>query len=139
MRLRKIALFVVTFLMLTNLSTSSQASELFASAKIYFFGWNVLTRSKLSLENVRQGASIIVEIKTSEETNNFVKWLQINQLQSNENPAHEDPRLVIDLFTMAGKRVTYYASEYSLLSEDSIYSRNIDADFKKKFSFACNQ
>ena len=45
----------------------------------------------------------------------------------------DERRLVIDLVRMDGTRVTYYANDLYLFSEDGKRMREIDCDFKRRF------
>jgi hypothetical protein len=46
-------------------------------ADIYFYGWGVLTRGKLSLDHVRRNPSIKTEIRDRWETKKLLRLLRL--------------------------------------------------------------
>lgn len=119
-------------------SADCQTESRFTQAEIYYYGWDVLTRSRLSLTMVRENPEIQISIRDRFEVDCFVNWLQLDKLKENPTNAPtdaEDPRLVIDLFRSDNTRLTYYASRFNLASEDSRKKRPIDESFRNKFIF----
>ena len=114
--------------------------EQFTRIEIYYYGWDVLTRSRLSLDTIRRNSKIHITILDQYEMGQFAKWARFDEMEDVDVPhgvvVGEDPRLVIDLYEHDGKRVTYYASKFNLLSEDSKKRRRIDERFRRKFSFS---
>lgn len=108
----------------------------FIRAEIYYYGWDVLTRSRLSLAMVRENSKIQISIRDPSEVGCFVNWLQLDKMKDAATKTlPEDPRLVIDLFRSDRSAVTYYASRFNLLSEDSKRKRAIDESFRQKFIY----
>ena len=111
----------------------------FIKAEIYYYGWDVFTRSMISLESVRNSPKIRISIIDPGEVLQFVKWLRLEEmLETQDKPGlvqREDPRLVIDLFDSKNTQTTYYASWFNLLSQDSRKKRPIDETFRNKFFF----
>jgi hypothetical protein len=107
----------------------------FIKAEIYYYGWDVLTRQKLSSSDVRNGYKIYISITDSTEVAKLVKWLRLDELQSVTNNKAEDARLTIDLFKINGNRITYYASRFNLLTENASAKRSINKEFRDKFHF----
>ena len=135
-------LLLVGSLWLIYCFTARAANDLadqYIRAEVYYYGWDVLTRSKLSLDMVRKTPQIKIIIYDSFEVSRFTSWLRLDDMKSRNEPPttdqSEDPRLVIDLFKADSRHVTYYASRFNLLSEDSRKRRPIDDTFRQKFIF----
>lgn len=111
----------------------------YVKAEIYYYGWDILTRNRLSLEFIRQYPKIKTSIIGPFETNSLVEWLISDGMSVASRDRGvtepEDPRLVIDIYEVNGKRVTFYASRFNLFSEDSKKRRAIDDTFREKFRF----
>ena len=111
----------------------------YVKAEIYYYGWDILTRTKLSLEFIRQYPKIKTSIIDPFETNSLVEWLMLDRMSVASHdrgvPEPEDPRLVIDIYEVNGKRATFFASRFNLFSEDSKKRRAIDDSFREKFRF----
>jgi len=122
-----------------SINHNNESSSTYSRVEIFYYGWDILVRSKLSLDNVRDNAKIKIIISDSYEIENFIKWARLNELQeiidSKNEIMDDDPRLVIDMFDSENKRITYYASRFRILTEDSTKWRKIDDEFKKKFHF----
>lgn len=111
-----------------------------ARVQIYYYGWDVLTRSRISLDAVRQNPKITTIIQDKFEIVELVRWLRISNMNQHRDSSSgtleaEDPRLVIDFFDSENKRITYYARRFRLLSEDAKNSRPIDDEFRRRFTF----
>jgi hypothetical protein len=103
---------------------------------IYYYGWDVMTRARLELDDVRKGNKIKTTIYSSDEIASFIDWLNLDDMKKVGNPRPEDPRLVIDFIDEEQNRYSYYASRFSLLNENSTIRRPIDDTFRKRFTFA---
>jgi hypothetical protein len=118
---------------------TNDVADQYIRAEVYYYGWDVLTRSKLSLDMVRQSPQIKIIIYDSFEVSRFISWLRLDDMRGRNEPSttdqSEDPRLVIDLFKADRQHVTYYASRFNLFSEDSRKRRPIDDAFRQKFLF----
>jgi hypothetical protein len=132
---------IFIFSMLVILSMPCVSSELdkkYGKAVIYYYGWDVMTRLKLSQDDVRSNYKIMTLISDTGEISALVRYLKLENLKqaSKEIVANgEDPRLVIDLYYGNDGIDTYYASKFNLLSGDNSQIRSIDQEFKKKFTF----
>lgn len=102
-------------------------------ATIYFVGWDVLTRSRLSIEDVKRSAPIVVQIRRRAEASKFAQSLHLDEMTAVTPPTEEDKRLVIELLRVGGGVEVYYANARALLSSDSTRSRVVDAEFRKRF------
>ena len=135
--LSKIAALITGMICVFQLSANDGTE--YIRAEIYYFSWESLTRSRLSLESIREFPHIKTVILDSYELRSFVRWLKLDELKNigsaEKKYYEEDPRLVIDLFRPDGTRITYYASLANLLSEDSKKKRPINGIFRKRFSF----
>jgi len=105
-----------------------------AKAEIFYYGWNVLTRARLSLEDVRAHATIKTTIGDAAEAGNLAVWLNLPALIT-AKPDARDPRLVIDFWSQAGKRSTYYSDGLWLCSEEGSACRAVDDRFRQRFTF----
>jgi hypothetical protein len=111
--------------------TVSKAEE-WQRAELYFIDWDVLTRVGLTPERVRELADYRRTI--SRDLSNIVSTLAINKLRPAKHPEREDARLVVDLYTDTGARVTYYASRFDFCTADSKWKHPIDVQFRRYFS-----
>lgn len=118
--------------------SSCRVEHKYVRAEIYYYGWDILTRSQLSLAMIRENPVIHISIRDRLEVDCFVQWLGLDQLEGQGSTApkdSEDPRLVIDLFRPDETRTTYFASRFNLVSEKSGKKRPIDESFRQKFTF----
>jgi hypothetical protein len=109
----------------------------FVKAEISYYGWNVLTRSRLSLDDVRKHTSIKTTIYTPYEVTSFLTTLRLDKMTKSSDGAIQqgDPRLVVDLWDLQGIRTTYYSDGRLLISEDGLQWRKVDEAFRQKFTF----
>lgn len=114
-------------------------SHEYVSATIYYFGWDVLTRTRLELEDVRRSPKIKIIVFDKYEIDRLIDFLGVEDLKKVQSPEKakyaNDPRLVVDLYDSGGVSATYYASRTSLLTADSTFARDIDELFRHKFTF----
>ena len=107
-------------------------AEEWQRAELYFIDWDVLTRAALTPERVRELADS--RLTFSRDLSPIVDALAIKQLRAAKRPDREDARLVVDLYTDTGARVTYYASRFAFCTADSKWKHPIDAQFRRYFS-----
>ncbi|HSV44079.1 MAG TPA: hypothetical protein VLJ10_05940, partial [Candidatus Bathyarchaeia archaeon] len=103
----------------------------FTKAKIYYLGWDLSTRARLSPEDARARAMVEIAVNDPYVVGNIVKFLDLPAMKKAEQPG--DPRLVIDLYKADGSMTSYYASRFTLYTEDSSLSREIDQRFRDIF------
>ncbi len=111
---------------------SAGADISYSRAIIYLEGWNVLTRAALSPEHVRKVAPTVLTVTEPKRIAALVGWLRLSELKS-RRPDPVDARLVVDFFGPDGKRVSYHASRFELVSEDREHGRPIDEEFRHRF------
>ena len=111
--------------------TVARAEE-WQRAELYFIDWDVLTRASLTPERVRALADH--KRTFSRDLAGIVNALAISKLRPAKRPEPEDARLVVDLYTDTGARVTYYASRFDLCTADSKWKHPIDVQFRRYFS-----
>ena len=87
----------------------------------------------MKLEYIRNNFDVSITLNDIDEINGFIAWLQLENLKHSKDYMDEDPRLVIDFYETSGKRISFYASQFNLCSEDSKQKRKIDENFKKTF------
>ena len=112
-------------------SIAASDAEEWTRAELYFIDWDVLTRVALTPERVRELADH--KQTFARDFASIVNALAISKLRPAKHPEREDARLVVDLYTDTGARVTYYASRFSLCTADSKWKHPIDAQFRRFF------
>lgn len=100
-------------------------------AEIHFIGWEVRTRASLTAEDVRRLTRLKCTFRR--DAPEIARWLACEKLKPARDKRPEDARLVVDLFTDTGARVTYYASQFNLCTADSASKRPIDGKFRRHF------
>ena len=88
-------------------------------ANLYFIEWSTTTRVALTPQRVRELADYKATFQA--DAPQLAASLHLEQLKKAKNREREDARLVVDLSTDTGTRVTYYASMFHLCSEDNVY------------------
>jgi hypothetical protein len=122
---------IITVATVFLICSSVCRAETWERADIYFVDWDLLTRTQLTPENVRDLAG---DKRTYQrEAPEIARALDLGKLNFSQGKRPEDARLVIDLFSKAGVRVTYYASKFNLLTSDSTSKHPIDEKFRKYF------
>jgi len=130
-------LMVMGCLAMATVKAADADKKTYAKAEIYYVGWTIMPRTRLTLTGIRNSSHIKTTVNDDFEVKHLVQeWLRLDELKKLSSPVHEDPRLVVDLFDESGKRTTYYASSASLISEDGQRKRSIDRAFRDKFHFA---
>jgi hypothetical protein len=125
--------FLLSIIVINCSSVSGNGDNIFVRAEIYYYDWDVLTRYALLPEDIRKRHKIKIIIVDKDEVAKFVKWLRLDEMQAISKPEMEDARLVIDLFNAKGVRESYYASQFNLISENSLRKRSVDETFKNMF------
>jgi hypothetical protein len=87
---------LLTFAAVFLLDTSVCRSETWERADIYFVDWDVLTRTRLTPENVRELADF--KRTYQREALEIARALDLGKLSFSQDKRPEDARLVIDLF-----------------------------------------
>jgi len=96
---------------------------------VYFTDWDVLTRERWTIGKARELAR---HKKTFiESAPRVAEMLSLDKLEPAKDKQSEDARLVVDLYTDAGTKVTYYASRSRLSSADDSLKRDLDESFRK--------
>jgi len=103
-------------------------------ATIYFVHWDMLTRSNLSVDDVRKVAWVVTQINNSEYASRFAKWLHLDKLKPiPPRQLKTDKRLVIDLVRQGGTTETYFADKAAFFSNDGSRTRTINDEFRRRF------
>jgi hypothetical protein len=111
--------------------TSLSRSETWERADINFVDWDLLIRTRITPENVRDLAGFRCTVQR--EAPGIARALDLDNLHFSQDKRPEDARLVIDLYSKAGLQVTYYASRFNLSTSDSTSKRPIDEQFRQHF------
>jgi hypothetical protein len=114
---------------LLALATPLASPAVWSKAEVYFTDWDVLTRERWTIEKARK----LAQHKKSfiQDASRITDMLSLDKLQPAKERASEDARLVVDLYTDAGRKVTYYASRFRLSSADDSLKRELDESFRK--------
>ena len=105
----------------------------YAKARVFFLGWDLMTRHRLSPEDVRRLApSPPFSTTDASEINALVLRLRPEALVPDDG-ANEDARLVVDLVLKNGQEVTYFASYFSLVAPAIHQKHPIDDAFRSRF------
>jgi hypothetical protein len=132
-------LFVIALMLYGPSNSFGNGPETpYAKAEIYYYGWDVLTRGRLSLEQVRTNPRIKTVILNRHEVTSFLRTLEIDKMTKSKDGRAEsgDPRLVVDFWDWQGARRTYYSDGALLYSEDGLQWRKIGRDFRQSFTFS---
>lgn len=136
MRKLLIAFAIISSLYGICITNAIAKENTFSSVTIYYFGWDVLTRVALKPETVRESSNVIISINDSHRADVFFKWLNTGEMKIVDGgPSPENTRLVIDFVSTNGSVLTYYASQFNLVSGDSSLKRPIDDNFRNRFRF----
>jgi len=122
-------LFILTITLLSSLSVGR--GDTWQRVDIYFIDWAVSTRIALTPQRVRELADSKRTFRN--DAPEIARSLSLDKLRPTKDKQPEDARLVIDLFSDTGARITYYASQFHLCSADSASKRPIDELFRQRF------
>ncbi len=127
MKFKSLFLYYLFFIFTVH----SSSADTWLRADVYFIDWDVVTRCSLTPKRIRE----ICDYKKTFRNNasEIVDLLKLEMLQPAKERHPEDARLVVDLITDTGARVTYYASGFSLCTEDNSRKRPIDNAFRRRF------
>ena len=106
------------------------------SVRAYFVGWDVLTRSRLSPQDVIRMKRVLIEISDAGLARNFVEWLRLEDLRARPNSDPADARLTIEISHADGSSKLYYSDKTALYSADSTRSRPVGEEFLARFDIA---
>ena len=126
MRQARLTLFLIV------VATSVVCADTWQRANLYFVEWETTVRAALTPQRVRELADYRAVFHRDVVT--FANSLRLDALRPNKNKRPRDARLVIDLFTDTGARVTYYSDGADLLTEDNAYSRPVGEAFRKRMT-----
>ena len=113
-------------------SLNACCADTWQRAEIYLIDWEMTTRVALTPQRVRELAKSRRAFR--EEASEIARLLALDKLKVQDEPRPEDARLVVDLYTDTGAKVTYYASRLNLCTADNASKHSLDAEFRKRFS-----
>ena len=105
------------------------------SADLYYYGWDVTTRVKLSPDDVRRDPRIVITVLDPARAAALHSWLALPEMVPVKPDRTGSARLVLDFTTGRGETITFYASRNELFSGDSSLVRAIDSEFRDRFRF----
>ena len=106
------------------------------SVRVYFVGWDLLARSRLSPQDVIRMKRVLIEISDAGLARNFVEWLRLEDLRARPNSEPADARLTIEISHADGSGKLYYSDKDALYSADSTRSRPVGEEFLARFDIA---
>ena len=130
MEMRRLLGFALAVLMAAGCRSEPVASP-YATATVFFLGWDLESRQSLTPKDVRRGASPFSTTDASE-INKLVAHLRLDSLVPDDG-TREDARLVVDLVLKNGQEVTYFASYFSLVAPATHQKHAIDDAFRSRF------
>lgn len=104
--------------------------------RAYFVGWDVLTRSRLSPQDVVRMKRVLIEISDAGLARNFIEWLRLEDLRPRPNSDPADARLTIEIYRSDGSSTLYYSDKAALYSADSTLFRPVGEEFLARFDIA---
>ena len=137
--MKQLALFLTVAAVLiaaADPGAAGEQSKHLPQVRIYFVGWDLLTRVPLGAEDVVRMRHVYVEINDSGLVENFVAWLRVPQMETRENSRALDARLVLEVVDREGAITVLYSDGEQLLTADSTRARPVDAEFRERFLVA---
>lgn len=128
----------VGFLAGQCLYASDQSSSAgYVRGEIYLYSWHARTRSRMTIDGVRENKTVKIEISDESATSDFVESLHLDRLEPSPVLVDDtEPRLVIDLYRRDGSVESYFADNWHLYEATGKKRMKINADFKHRFEFA---
>lgn len=127
------ALFFCILVSVSQFGAAAQKGSEYSQVIIYYYDWDVRTRSALTIADVRSQYFLKTEISHLNYIHTFIETLpELNGVMPNSS---SDVRLVIDLLMTDGRKLTYFASRFDLCLEGSAKCVAIDESFRSKFRF----
>jgi hypothetical protein len=129
-----LALLAVLIAPIASLGAEEEDDARLVEATVYFYGWEMETRARLTLEQVRKSSRMTTTILDEGLATRFGELLRLREMVARtDEVVNADPRLVIDMRRRDGKMETYFASWSHLFSADGRRLRKIDARFRARF------
>jgi hypothetical protein len=124
---------MVCFFLSSGLSIGAP-SENYVEAEIYYYGWDVRTRTRQSASDVRKKYRSKIVLRGSHEIEHLYKLLKSKKLEEQSTPIdYLDIRLVIDLTRENQSCDTYIATAHYLYSTDGFPLLKLTDAIKGKF------
>jgi hypothetical protein len=116
-----------------EIASTTDSKHDFQSVRIWFYGWNIFTRTPLTVDDVKNARRLYFEVREKDRIHQVLSWLDLDAMDCGSEKYFADPRLVVELVGSDGEIVTYYADETQLLSSNALCHRKINARFRKRF------
>ena len=127
-----IALVSVSNFVLSKENTiQNMRQEDYKQIRMYFVGWDILTRTKLSPDDVRRMRNVYIEVNDKGRISNIVNKIFDVEFTTFKYNEPEDARLVIELVKSDGKVEAFYANKTDLLTIDSKKYRTFGNHFNE--------
>lgn len=110
----------------------------FLAIKIYFVHWDIITRVRLSPEDIRRMRKLYIEINDKTMISKTVDAIYHDKFHDRVNKLPEEARLVIDFIKKNGAIETVYANKSHVLTEDSSKSKDINNELLNKIGSIIN-
>ena len=115
-------------------------SHHYRQVKIYFIDWNILTRTRLTPEDVKRMNHVYLEVNEGAAVSNIANSISSKVFKDHDGTKPEEARMVIELVSKNGKLVLFYANKAHLLNSSSTRCSEIDQDFIAALNpFSLNQ
>lgn len=118
--------------------SSAEYKEAYSAIKIYFLHWDIMTRVKLSPEDVRRMRQLYIEINDETMISKVVDAVYYDDFHDRDNTMPEPARLVIDFIKKDGVIETVYANKSHILNGDSSKSKSINNELLNKIGSIIN-
>ena len=128
-------LLIATMVLSFAAAMAGPADPAVVSADLYYYGWDVTTRVKLSPDDVRRDPRIVITVLDPARAAALHSWLALPEMVPVKPDRTGSARLVLDFTTGRGETITFYASRNELFSGDSSLVRAIDSEFRDRFRF----
>jgi len=108
----------------------------FVRAQINYIDWSVMTRGRLTPDDVRRLAGMRTNLFEPRDIKALLRTMDVASMSESRDGSMKtgDARLVVDLWDTCGERVAYYSDGALLMSEDGRRWRSVDQDFRERLS-----
>lgn len=114
--------------------TSVMQDNKYQKLEVYFVSWELLTRVRLRVEDVKRMRHVYMAIIDDSVIANISNAIHNHTFKENRTGANHDARLVLEFTYKNGNSEIYYASQNKLLSGDSKKIADLDKELLQKLN-----
>ncbi len=107
--------------------------------EIYYIDWNILTRQRLGVDDVKQNYDVYIKVKNNNKINSIFAILNAYEFKMNDmrngKYIEADARLVLEFKCQSSKSLIYYSDGEKILTDNSKYISTLDPLLISKFDF----